>query len=299
MNAYTLYDITNQQFISRADGTIIENDLELLINLYLVLLGGRLAYLFEPGKYSTTDDVNTVMETISQKYPEFRKTDEGNKFRYFYHINDLPTQSSGESHDDWVGKILGFDCPGDIRHNTKISYSVNYNINNIVNLYTEICVHVNKEKINDKLKLWNNIVETLGNYKIHVNITKNFPDAMYIEAFLNKDVDFLEKHQFSDWLIGYGHTSIGNRITDLSKLTKLYPYILVYVLMIKFDPLKENYPLSSDMDSKLEQLDDKILNIAIGRKMTSCQFLDLLLTKISKLGLKLNNTSLELIVQSL
>ena len=259
------------EFFNRSKGTILENNFNVLFNLYLVLHKQRPAFLFETANFNSIEDAENAMKIIEKKYTEFKKTieDDGNSNvpRYFYHIENLPDKKN-ISHTTWVGKALGFKCPGDIitidRYNN-IYYSITYILvtpTDRYEIYTELCE--DKQNISTlylkSLEQMKQIANKL-NYDIELRIKKNIPKKLFLQNVKDKNIKWLEdnRNDFIDFLdinVEMMEDIIDwNTITIKELLDKYYRYILFYsFISANEDPFDILYPLSIKENNSLIKL---------------------------------------------
>lgn len=296
MNAY---DLVYGNFFTRANGTCLENNYEILTNLYLVLKNGRLAYLFQKGDggIRTTKEMQTVQNIISTIYPEFQKTFQKRHDAYFYHIHNLPLRHVDENEDVWVGRVLEFDCPGDLQNDKKKTYGVSYQINVgevKTNFYTEICIQVDKQKIKNRLRLWNDIIKTLEpTYFITVEIKPIIPSSLFIDAVKGKNIQFLNKYrrEFINWLFGVGSTPIAELLEDKWQIKKYHSYILVNVIIAEHDFIKMSFDKQILFDKKDREF--------IQMNMNPLEYLLSLLNAMDKLEIGYDCQTLKMVVKEI
>jgi hypothetical protein len=120
----------DKDFFTRANETIIDNEYEILFNMYLVLQRARPAFLLEMANHSIRNkDPNIILKDLQKTYPEFQYTIEHMiddiPHRIYIHINDLVESGN---HEIDLAKNLGFQCEGipsdDLDH-----VSINYLLN--------------------------------------------------------------------------------------------------------------------------------------------------------------------------
>lgn len=255
----------SNDFINRANGTVIEGKLDILFNLLLVKKNARLAYLLEVSNFPMIDS-EELIKIIKTKYPEFIYTIEheigGNPHRIFIHINSLIPKGDME-HDIWVAKNLGFSCLG-IPDENNIRYSVHYTINNKV-FYAEICP--TKELIINKIPLFKPVAKELD-WTLNETIEKIFPRDIWLKKLIiDVDYDWLlaNANNFVEFLLGFGFSYIQEIIKDF----KTNHDGIEYLLKDKFnlllfttirsqrdrDPFSIFWPLSVEMSQYFEEIE--------------------------------------------
>ena len=168
-----------KEFFAKAKGTILEEEIDVLFNLYCVYKDIRPAYLH----YSRSKEISTKsqIDVIKKLFPFFKTT--YNKYRPPYskkvdkisviiHINDLPPFDENiiSPHTVWIGKVLGYSCPGQMGGLNPIIYSFGFKIVNEENIdihiYSEICW---KEESFDysKVEKFKDVVRQMDNYRLY------------------------------------------------------------------------------------------------------------------------------------
>lgn len=174
-------------FINRAQGTIFENELEIIFNLFLVSQGARRTYLFEASNHSQFDTV-TLFEEIKQTYPEFKYLVESQindiPHRVFFFINDLLPFKKDETHDNWLARNLGFNCIG-IPNDDAIKYSLHYSLSDgydEISFYSEVCPSL--DSIQSKKDIFEPLANSIG-YNLIEKILTHKPISIWLEAVSN------------------------------------------------------------------------------------------------------------------
>lgn len=203
-----------------------------LFNIYLVLSGGRLAYLSEI--------VNTnELIIIKRLFPNLKYIDDGNG-RTFIYRNKLPL---GDLNDDiWIAKVLGFDCLG-IPNMKNITYNVDYTINDN-SFLTFICD--NPSKIKNKISYFQQYAGS--EFKIDRIIEKIIPDDWIPKAILEKNIEFLNNHKIEFCRFLYNHNAyiICESTTNINKIfNKCYDWLVWFALCeLELNPIEIFIPLS-------------------------------------------------------
>ena len=105
-------------FIDRSTGTILENNIDLLFNLFLVKHKARKSTLIEITDLPTSHTPKEYFNAITTIYNEFVYTSEhyinGLKtpWRFFASLDRLDPIDKYETHDSWVATMLKFNCKG-------------------------------------------------------------------------------------------------------------------------------------------------------------------------------------------
>lgn len=254
----------SNNFINRANSTIIEGKLDILFNLLLVKKNVRLAYLLEVSGFPIIEST-ILIDTIKDKYPEFTYTIEHEIgdiiHRMFIHIKPLILKGNME-YEIWVARNLGFNCLG-IPDENNIRYSLNYTINNI-SFYTEMCpIRVD---IVSKKKLFIPVANELG-IILKENITRILPRDIWLKALLNKEEynhEWLLENadEFIDFLLSFGlyiKLIIGDRtIKDGIQylLDNKINLLLLTTLRSQKDPFEFFWPMLPDVSKDFEKIEN-------------------------------------------
>ena len=253
-------------FIERANGSIIENKLSILFNLFLVLEGGRLSTLIEITDLPTNHAPVEYFNTITKLFPEFVYTVEheinGMPWRFFASLTKLDPKEKYGNHDLWVATMLEFNCLGIPQPNNE-RYVLHYSIKSsesahYVNFYSEICDTLENIK-SKKLKFYR-IARKLG-WKMKEIIETIFPDNIWLLAVINKgsynnNADWLKTHynEFLEFV-----ESMGLLYMDGIGIDKLfinyYNWIIFTLIRIEYDPFSIMYPLTNSESDTLTILD--------------------------------------------
>lgn len=213
----------------------ISNDLGELFNIYLVLNGGRKAYLSE---YVNIKELLTIKDQFSKKL-YFTPDPYG---RTYIHRDKLP---SGNLDDDiWVAQILGFDCLGIPDLEDSINYIITYKINDS-EFIAFICD--NPDKIVNKTKYFQKFAGS--QFKITLEIKKFIPMKHFAQAILDKNINFLEenKREFYDiFLENCKATIMFNFTENIEELFKIcYEWLLWFAIQtLTYNPLEILEPLT-------------------------------------------------------
>ena len=139
-----------KEFFAKFKGTILEEEIDVLFNLYCVYKDIRPAYLH----YSRSKEISTKsqIEVIKKLFPFFKTA---YKYRPLYskkidkssviiHINDLPPFDENiiSPHNVWIGKVLGYSCPGQMGRLNPIMYIFGFSIkfkDMTKQIYGEVC----------------------------------------------------------------------------------------------------------------------------------------------------------------
>ena len=227
-------------FINRAQGTIFENELEIIFNLFLVSQGARRSYLFEASNHSQFDTF-MLLDEIKQTYPEFKYLVETQinyiPHRVFFFINDLLPFKKGEAHDDWLARNLGFNCIG-IPSQDAIKYSLHYYLSNgkdEISFYSEVCPSL--DSIKSKKEIFEPLANSIG-YNLIEKILSQKPISIWLKAVSNMgefdgNINWLTDNasDFVEELIGSGLEHIIDKNKDhltnvIELLRNNYKYLL-------------------------------------------------------------------------
>lgn len=215
-----------------------------LFNIYLIYNGGRLAYLSEIGDEGE-------LETFKSLFPDLQYTSDSTG-RTFIHIHPLSVENI--DNDEYVAKILGFDCLG-IPDSSQISYVISYFIDDD-NFLTYICD--DKNKIKNKTKFFQKFAGS--GFKISSIISTKLPDDLIPNAILNDDRDFLNKHRtdFYNFLYNnnaglfidnYLEENVGRDVLDIMDICR--NWLVFFALKeLNFDPIQIFIPLSAEENEK-------------------------------------------------
>ena len=256
-----------KDFLKKIQHSNFRDNLEVVFNLYLVLRGGRRAYLFESANFDSLKEAFDVLRQIKDIFPELKTTLEDKASnRYFIYKDSELEQKLISVRDDpefdydvWLGAILEFDCPGDLwRNRDKIRHVIHYNIND-VEFYVEICVDSPKLS---KLNRWKPLAEEID-YKLTGDIEELIPDNYWYSLIENKNYDELRRHntELFNWLEGSGWKPLG-KLLESNDIDVVYNYILIGLYLIKYGVLDILYPLSVDQANILEKEEEDLLKDA-------------------------------------
>lgn len=246
------------EFVKRSKGYLLESKIEILANLFLVKNGGRKAYLFESANFGI--QARDLLQDIDIVYPEFKRTLENFVAkRYLFHTKPIPARKFGEDYDIWLGKVLGFDCPGDLIYkDTEITYGINYYItngDNRVQIFAQIC----RENIGlSKLDFWNSIFAN-SSWTVKGKVKSLIPNIVFQKKVEGKDVSWIKENQtkFFMWLNGNGLEFVTETIVEngIEKSFDLfYDYILIEILAEKFHLFDTLYPLTENEFGAFDEL---------------------------------------------
>ena len=188
---YSEDDIEN--FKNRLNGTPLENNIEIIYNLYLVKKNIRKAFLLELSQ-DDYEGIENIDYIIKESYPEFEYTIElvidEKAHRILIHNpelsqEDLPRENNminAEAHnDELIATLLDFDCKG-IPDRSNMSYTLHIKIND-KGVIASICDDQNKFNI-EKLTNYSKAAEELG-YSFSYNIDRNMPDVYVIDKLIH------------------------------------------------------------------------------------------------------------------
>lgn len=241
--------------------TSFKNNLDIVFNLYLVLRGGRRAYLFESADFDSLERAFDMIAEIKSTFPELKISLENEKANRYLVYKDAQiekelVENSGD--DVWLGKVLGFDCPGDIwRNRDEIRYGVHYYVNSM-SFYSEICVKPPPELT--KRDIWRPFAEELG-YTLTGEIVEILPDIYWYTLVENKNLDELQqkKGEFAGWLDGYGFASFAELVQNNDSIETIYDYLIVAIHLLKYEVFDILYPLTIDQAKTLDKQERALL----------------------------------------
>ena len=244
------------QIKQKAQGTPLEDTLEIIFNLMLVYCNKRRSFLLEVANFSEMSPED-LLYTVRDLYPFFNYTIEhwnnGQPWRVFIHRLPLLTQLDTETHDEWVGRNLGFECLGIPDPNLgryDINYSIEDDAGTFSNFYTEICPLSVDPASFSKQKSFQQVA-TLVNWTVHEYVGTPNPDSYWLEgakhAFEYPQCPETQFFDREDSLIGFLSGSgidIFNEIPLKKIIEEYYPWLVMSLLSIKTDPLEHLYTLS-------------------------------------------------------
>ena len=281
---YSEDDIEN--FKNRLNGTPLENDVELIYNLYLVKKNIRKAFLFELTDFKGIQNVDKI---IKESYPEFEYTTElvieEKAHRILIHNpklsqEDLPRENNminPKAHnDELIATLLDFDCKG-IPDTSNMSYTLHIKIND-KSVIASICDDQNKFNI-EKLMNYSKAAEELG-YSFSYNIDRYMPDVYVIDKFISymqtndkshlkelSDMDILNilDNAFFSVLVK-DEIGIDKEILNLDFIEE-NKYLVAFILLIeKFEVFNLLYPLNNEQY--------EVINAMIMKYKTDNEFLN-------------------------
>lgn len=239
--------------------TSFKNNLDIIFNLYLVLRGGRRAYLFESANIGSLRQALDIIAEIKSTFPELKITLENTEANRYLIYKDEQLEkdiieNSGD--DNWLGKVLGFDCPGDFMNRNMIRYGVDYYVNG-ENFYAEVCT--NPPKLS-KLDIWRPFATELE-YNLTGEITEIVSDAYWFSIIDDQDFDKIrqKKPALIEWLEGYGHGAVSKLLQDSDDIESIHGYLLASIHLIKYKIFYILYPLTVDQANIFEKQDYDLL----------------------------------------
>jgi hypothetical protein len=266
-NETTDNETTNEQKTSDRETVSRE------FNLELTKKGVRPAFLLELSHYPSQEKQNEVLRRISLD-PGLHQTVEskinGRKNRVFIHKTEtLDPKKSGEDHDLWVARMLGFQCMG-IPDSTKSRVVSSYHLNNF-DFYSEICESENYDAEADHRKLatfqkvadeWNppDNVTMRPPFKVTHSTDEIIPETQWItwieEYKSRKNTTILDKNYFGE-LEGFGLLYLGDyadkkNVNLKYMLDNHYNWMLYTALIMANDPMAPFYPLTIKNATQLE-----------------------------------------------
>ena len=154
-----------------------KNALEVMFNLYLVLRGERPAWFFE---IKNTEDelfLKEIMAIFNDEIEDTPINSTATGILIHLKTTKIPTPPNDASlWHVWLGKVLGFFCPHDIRESYILEnrYVINYYING-QQFYAEVCTENLAKESNmfDESKLrqkrWQDIATDLSNCETNID----------------------------------------------------------------------------------------------------------------------------------
>lgn len=197
---------TGRSYIDKIKNTnfFMKNDLEIIFNLYLVLRSGRPAWLFEMKNTESQLYLSEILEIFNDEI-DFTPIDSKN-FGVLIHLRTkkIPIPPNDQSlWYVWLGKVLGFFCPHDIRESSKIHnrHVISYSIND-QQFYAEVCTDdlakiANIEtQVVHRQKMWQTLANEMseGDDDLTYNITSN----VYITHSLMHWYDTIAQKNFTE-----------------------------------------------------------------------------------------------------
>lgn len=230
-----------------------KNRLEVLFNLYLVLRGGRPAWLLE---IYNNESEHFLQEIISlfNEYIDSTLLSSGSLHTLIYQKNkSLPEPP--DQHEEWsvwLGNILGFFCPHDITDSYLMHdrYSIQYFING-QQFYAEICRKnmITKEdivkKVKNRLQYWQVFANELSINNLRFDVTCKIKTNISVKSWyqLIKERNFKKILKYTSDLESLMYDSmlpdsLIEKIFDFdekpsrTQLDEYYNWILMGILMI-------------------------------------------------------------------
>jgi len=253
-----------EEFRYRSKGYYLENELEILGNLFLVKNGGRNAFLFESSNFGNKAKI--LLKEIKIVYPEFKRVLEDLiAKRYLFFLGFIQSRQFGEEYEVWLGKVLGFDCPGDLVYNNlEITYAITYSLTNGIEksqIFAQIC---RKNVGLSKLSFWNSFFEN-SKWKIKGKVKQIIPNALFRNKVEIKDIEWINKYrsEFLIWLNGNGLEFITETILKkgiIESFASFYDYILIEILADKNQLFSILYPLTFEEDQEFIKVRTYIWN---------------------------------------
>lgn len=244
---------SNLTFIRRAEGSMLEDKLEILFNLLLVKVGQRPAYLLEGGNYSEIGQLAKQIKTI---YPEFQQTIEsetgGDLHRVFIHIAKL-IPPFGDKDDLWIAENLGFRCKG-LPDSQVDRVTISYYLEakgQCLPIYTEICpaANMSEEFFEIKLDNFNEVAHSLNwNVKLEIKNWRADPLSYFANRIQEDQLDHKDVLELLEVLDGFGITllkdNVDKQIWTIDQLQSNRKLLLFCTLWAMADPFSIYYPMS-------------------------------------------------------
>ena len=271
------WDNSAEDFKNRLNGTPLENNIEVIYNLYLVKKNIRKAFLLELSQEDFRE-IKNVDIIIKQSYPEFEYTIETllqeKAHRIFIHNpelsqEDLPRENGliKVNDDILVATLLDFDCKG-IPDNSNISYTLHIKING-KGVIASICDHQDKFNM-EKLTNYEKAAEELG-YSFSYNINRNMPDVYIIDKLIayiqTNNKSHLQELSDSDILNLFENAflrvlveeeiGLNEEIVNFDFIDKNKYLITFILLMEKFEVFHYLYPLTNE---QVEIIDSMLMD---------------------------------------
>lgn len=180
------------------NGTELENDIEVIVNLTLVIQDARPAYLFEANNYESIDIGLQKLEIIKEKFPNLSYTPDSSRYRIFIHKKSFKIKKYIDD-DIEIGKILGFNCAADLNelNDKMIEYFTIRQYADDTSFYTEICPNKKEDEIEQILNSLSrknkNIVEGLG-YTYRIEYVKGYTIKYLDYKIYTKDLEFIRNN---------------------------------------------------------------------------------------------------------
>ncbi len=256
------------QIKQKAQGSPLEESLEIVFNLMLVYCNKRRAFLLEVANFSEMMSPQDLLHTIKEFYPFFSYTIEhwnnGQPWRVFIHRLPLLSKLDTETHDEWVARNLGFECLGIPDPNLGryvISYSIEDEEATFFNFYTEICPLSVDPASFSKQKAFQQVA-TLVNWTVHEHVSTPISDSYWLEGAKRafECPACPESQQFFDreepligFLSGMGIETF-NEIPLKNIIEEYYSWLVMSLLSIETDPLEHLYPLGEENSVLLDKI---------------------------------------------
>ena len=258
-------------FINRSTGTILENNIDLLFNLFLVKHKARKSILIEITDLPTSHTPTEYFDAITTIYNEFIYTSEHyineTLWRFFASSDTLDPIDNYKTHDIWVATMLEFNCKGIPDPNIPryvLRYSVQTNSKEeYINFYSEICKELDTIK-SKKLKFYKQAKKL--NWNVKETIEPIYPDSIWLLALINRgsyndNKNWLKENydKFLEFMEGWGLSNLLEiNIDDL--FSKYYNWALFTLLRTELDPISPMYPLTNLEADKLTELDNAVFS---------------------------------------
>ena len=206
-------DESDETFIDKIKHTRFfeKNALEVVFNLYLVIRGERPAWFFEIKNEEDKLFLNEFLDIFGDIIDEtpVNSTSTGSLIHLKTTKIPMPPDDASLWHI-WLGKVLGFFCPHDIRESSILEnrYVINYYING-QQFYAEVCTDSLEkqgnviEKAGIRLKQWQGIANDLNNcneeceskYNVTMDIKMAYSRMYWYDTITSRKFDEIVKHR--------------------------------------------------------------------------------------------------------
>ena len=257
----------DKDFFSRADGTIIEKDYDILFNLFLVKNNARPAFLLEVANHPDLDPTE-LFDVVRDTYNEFQYTIEseidGEVRRVFFHTR--PLTPKGDDHDIWVAENLGFLChgiPSRSIERVAVYYYLTVEGENF-EFYTEICPKegFNRDHFDDKQKRFNELASLKGwSVLMEIEKLKIDEEVYYLDLLLTNKLESKDRWAVVNVLQSYAvafSIERGDYTVDDLLANKKFLLFMILRAFSEYDPFEHLYPLSIKTAKSLAEVEANI-----------------------------------------
>lgn len=257
-------------FINRSQGTELEKEYSILLNLLLVKEKVRLCTLIEVYDYENPRECyEDFYKLVKKIYPEFiYKLETVNGFNddkrfgtFFVSIEELPEYNNKKYNNNYnlyLGKLLGYNYPGQVNYddnysNFGLDYYTYFNNKKVI-LYSQI--QPTQNIIDNKKGLYNSVFKKYNLGEVYTDLTEIVPLRKYIEIIKNngeykgnKNYFIENQESFKNKVWGYGwglfsEIEIKQEVFNInSSNKKLLNWIIYVILLCINDPFSVIYPI--------------------------------------------------------